>query len=116
MSRAEQLRGKLFGGANKKSDDVPASRSSADVPLTIQIPKPPPAQPAPPKNKPDSSPRPPGSQRSDRCLRERLIEKLGADYHGAERYRLVQDGKKELHWKQWGPYLSDRQWVSVFVA
>lgn len=126
MSRAEKIRGKLFGGGDKANgnDDAPAvSRSTSDVPLTIQIPKPPPSQPAPPKNKADrsdSSPRPATGaepvQREQKCFRERLVNKLGADYHGAERFRLVQDGNKELHWKRWGPYLSDRQWVSVLLC
>ncbi|KIY50404.1 hypothetical protein FISHEDRAFT_39502 [Fistulina hepatica ATCC 64428] len=41
------------------------------------------------------------------------MEVLGDDYRGAERYRLVQDGQRERHWKRWGPYLSDRQWATV---
>ena len=121
MSRAEKIRGKLFGSGDKASngEDVSVSRSSSDVPLTIQIPKPPPTQPAPPKNKADkadSSPRSPRAepaQRPDKCFRERLVQKLGANYHGAERYRLAQDATKEVHWKRWGPYVSDRQWVSL---
>ncbi len=31
----------------------------------------------------------------------------------AERKRLVEDSNREKHWKQWGPYLSDRQWGTV---
>lgn len=46
-------------------------------------------------------------------FRTRLAQKLGPEYEGAERYRLQQDDKKENHWKRWGPYLSDRQWVSL---
>ena len=41
MSRAEKIRGKFFGGAADKAtnggEDVPVSRSSSDVPLTIQM-------------------------------------------------------------------------------
>lgn len=48
-----------------------------------------------------------------RTYRERLIERLGDKYKGVEKYRLEQDAKRERHWKRWGPYLSDRQWVSV---
>jgi len=48
-----------------------------------------------------------------RTYRERLIERLGDKYKGVEKYRLEQDDKRERHWKRWGPYLSDRQWVSV---
>lgn len=45
--------------------------------------------------------------------RERLIDRLGDKYKGAEKYRLEQDAKRDRHWKRWGPYLSDRQWVSA---
>lgn len=44
-------------------------------------------------------------------FRQRLMEMLGTAYEGAERYRLEQDRIKAHHWKRWGPYLSDRQWV-----
>lgn len=121
MSRAEQIRGKFFGKDKTTTEpkandpDASLSRSSSDVPLTIQIPKqtPPTPPPAPPKlreSKPDSSPKP---EQDSRSFRERLVERLAHDYHGAERYRLVQDDNKELHWKRWGPYVSDRQWVSL---
>ncbi|KAF7793777.1 hypothetical protein EIP86_004898 [Pleurotus ostreatoroseus] len=123
MSRAEKIRGKVFGGADKAAaaDDASASRSTPDAPLTITIPKPPPTQPAPPqknKDKSDSSPGPAAEtqQRDGRCFRERLIQRLGEDYEGAERHRLLQDTRKELHWKRWGPYLSDRQWVRPCFA
>jgi hypothetical protein len=33
-------------------------------------------------------------------------------YKSVEELRLEEDGKKEKHWKRWGPYLSERQWVS----
>lgn len=48
-------------------------------------------------------------------FRQRLAEKLGTEYKGAERYRLQQDDQREKHWKRWGPYLSDRQWVGNFL-
>jgi hypothetical protein len=48
-----------------------------------------------------------------RPYRERLIEKLGHRYNGVEKFRLQQDEKRERHWKRWGPYVSERQWVSV---
>jgi len=48
-------------------------------------------------------------------FRQRLAKKLGEDYKGAERYRLIQDDNKERHWKRWGPYLSDRQWVGLCI-
>jgi len=45
--------------------------------------------------------------------RDRLLRRIGNAYRGAERYRLEADRKKEVHWKRWGPYLSDRQWVRL---
>jgi hypothetical protein len=32
---------------------------------------------------------------------------------GAEAVRLAQDSRRELNWKRWGPYLSERQWGTV---
>jgi Mannosylglycerate hydrolase MGH1-like glycoside hydrolase domain len=32
---------------------------------------------------------------------------------GAEEVRLQQDARRELNWKRWGPYLSERQWGTV---
>lgn len=29
-----------------------------------------------------------------------------------EECRLVEANEKKKHWKRWGPYLSERQWVS----
>jgi hypothetical protein len=48
--------------------------------------------------------------------RDRLLRRLGSEYRGAERYRLEADRKKEVHWKKWGPYLSDRQWVCPLLT
>ena len=31
----------------------------------------------------------------------------------AERARLAEDGRGEVSWKRWGPYLSERQWGTV---
>lgn len=47
--------------------------------------------------------------------RQKLSEKLGSKYQGTEKYRLEQDEKRERHWKRWGPYLSDRQWVRMIT-
>ncbi|GJE94908.1 hypothetical protein PsYK624_110840 [Phanerochaete sordida] len=121
MSRAEQIRGKLFGNApdgKANGSDTNLPRSGSDNPLTIKIPQPTaPATPAqPPKlreTKIDSSPGDTAEDRPTKSFRERLVEQLGTDYHGAERYRLVQDDDKEVHWKRWGPYVSDRQWATV---
>lgn len=49
-------------------------------------------------------------------FRQRLLEMLGTAYEGAERYRLEQDRIKAHHWKKWGPYLSDRQWVRLRLS
>lgn len=65
-------------------------------------------------NPPELSPPKPkrnGSNDAQR-YRDRILEQLGTEYEGVERYRLDQDEKKERHWKRWGPYLSERQWVS----
>jgi hypothetical protein len=51
-----------------------------------------------------------------RSFRERLVERFGVDYYGVERYRLAQAARKELHWKRWGPYVSDRQWASTILC
>ncbi len=32
---------------------------------------------------------------------------------GAERLRLAQSRDRRVHWKRWGPYLSERQWGTV---
>ena len=82
------------------------------TPLTINIPKPSNAQTGPPRKNTAPSPR----NTEDYALqpyRLRLAEKLGDSYKGAEKYRLEQDDKREKHWKRWGPYLSDRQWVML---
>jgi hypothetical protein len=51
-------------------------------------------------------------QKKTETHRAALRAQLKENYHGAERYRLEQDKKREKHWKKWGPYVSDRQWVS----
>lgn len=32
---------------------------------------------------------------------------------GAERRRLQESREKNVGWKEWGPYLSERQWGTV---
>jgi hypothetical protein len=112
----KRVQEKLFrGGSSTPEPSQPASPG-----LTINIPKPP-TTPAPmPKREKqsDSSPKVPQVEETaetaySRTYRERLTSTLGDEYKGVEKYRLLQDGKKERHWKRWGPYLSDRQWVSV---
>jgi tetratricopeptide (TPR) repeat protein len=48
-----------------------------------------------------------------KAFRTTLQERLGDEYCGAERYRLEEDKNRGKHWKKWGPYISDRQWVRV---
>src|ERR1035438_4418676 len=31
----------------------------------------------------------------------------------AEQYRLIATGRKEQHWRRWGPYLAERSWGTV---
>lgn len=66
---------------------------------------------------PSTPPKANGDDASEeyQTYRDTLIAKLGAQYEGVERYRLVQDSKRERHWKRWGPYLSERQWVSLYA-
>lgn len=103
-----------------KTPTMPSESRSSDNNLFIQIPKhtlPNIVTPAipPPKSKltkPSSgSPNAEGDGEEYRPYRDRLLEKLGHDFKGVEKYRLQQDEKRDRHWKRWGPYLSDRQWV-----
>lgn len=97
-------------------DTVTSVLASVKPGLSIEVPKIPTAEPIRPATKKPSLTSPPEVAQDVhddeyKTYRERLLEKLGAEYEGVERYRLLQDGKKERHWKRWGPYLSERQWV-----
>jgi hypothetical protein len=35
------------------------------------------------------------------------------EWQSVEEKRLDEDGRKERHWKRWGPYVSERQWVRL---
>ena len=125
MSQTKKIQGRLFRGENGRLGPAAAekstpSRSSSDTALTIEIPKinvVQPPGPAPPKTQKTSSEPSPKQEhllhRHSTPFRQRLAQRLGSEYNGAERHRLGQDCDKELHWKRWGPYLSDRQWVSA---
>ncbi|KAF5385960.1 hypothetical protein D9615_002643 [Tricholomella constricta] len=104
----KKVQNKLFRGGPSDSQP-PQDREPA---LTIEIPKPPPIPTPPPKlgKSSDSSPKDTAEAQTHR---QRLAQQLGGEYQGAEKYRLFQDGKKDKHWKRWGPYLSDRQWATV---
>ncbi|KAJ7218094.1 glycoside hydrolase family 63 protein [Mycena pura] len=105
---------KLFRRGTNNIDGEPEITPDRDTPLTINIPRAPPTPPIAPQKVPKATTSPMNiSEEVRRSWRDRLAEKLGGDYKGAERYRLLQDEKRERHWKRWGPYLSDRQWATV---
>jgi len=110
----KKVQGKLFRGEGIQQSRQPEGRASPGLAIHIPPITPPPPIPNPP---PKLSKLPlDGSPKSDidgRPYRERLVDMLGADYHGVERYRLLQDEKRDRHWKRWGPYLSERQWVNL---
>ncbi|TCD62203.1 hypothetical protein EIP91_007236 [Steccherinum ochraceum] len=121
MSQTKKIQERLFRGEGGRAEATTPTRSSSDPALTIEIPKGSSAgpSPAPPKvQKPNTGSEPSPKQehavqRPSIPFRQRLAQRLGNEYKGAERFRLVQDGDKDLHWKRWGPYLSDRQWATV---
>lgn len=126
MSQTKKIQNKIFHGNNSSNEEATSagSRSSSEQQpsLTINIPKPAeqaPAQQRPKLTKPTSADSPKydyTSESDPRSFRERLAEQLGDDYKGAERFRLEQDVKKDMHWKRWGPYLSERQWVCLLIS
>ncbi|KIJ18854.1 hypothetical protein PAXINDRAFT_166809 [Paxillus involutus ATCC 200175] len=110
------IQGKLFRGGDESNNPTPNDDPRDPPGLTIHIPRPVVTpKPEPPPKSSKSSPR--GATGTDDAVpnnyRQRLANKLGADYQGAERYRLKQDEARQRHWKRWGPYLSDRQWATV---
>lgn len=120
----KKVQERIFGGGGRPAplsndsqgpiDGIPFPSGTArevPTPLTINIPKPATPQTAPPRKTTEQSPRN-ADEYTQAPYRLRLAEKLGDDYKGAERYRLEQDNSRKKHWKRWGPYLSDRQWVS----
>jgi hypothetical protein len=121
MSSTKRIQGKLFRGETgiETSD---STRSISDQnSLTIDIPKIaiPSVSPAPPpknsKHQSQEGDVPASNGRSITPYRLRLLQRLADEYRGAEKYRLEQDNKKLAHWKRWGPYLSDRQWVCFWL-
>lgn len=131
MSR-NRLQDRLFRGKESAAPgvetDASGIRPKDPSPLNISIPRPPvmvPSQaPAPPKaSKTEPSPKQPAPAdpttipaADGRSYRERMIEHLGHRYIGVEKFRLQQDEDRERHWKRWGPYVSERQWVSCSLA
>jgi len=114
-SVAKKVQNKIFGRSTTPTPDDP-QQERPDLglpPLTIEIPGASAASTHPRRSDPLSARDQPRSAQPIPSYRERLAKKLGADYNGVERYRLEQDDKREKHWKRWGPYLSDRQWVNT---
>ena len=93
----------------------PADSPALTINIPNKVPFPTQAQPQPPpKLKPtDGAPKATAEVEQPRPYRQRLADALGAVYKGAEKHRLQQDDDREKHWKRWGPYLSDRQWVGT---
>jgi hypothetical protein len=116
----KKVQDKLFG-RKQTPDDSPLQNTGVDAPtpLTINIPKPQATPTYPARKATDSSPRDDAAEKTfiqaqeatRRPYRERLAQQLGDEYKGAEKYRLREDDERKKHWKRWGPYLSDRQWV-----
>ncbi|ORY35385.1 putative cytoplasm protein [Naematelia encephala] len=99
----------LAGTEKREKDNLPKRPS-------LQIDGTPPA----PENLP--SPHPgtgsetdtPGTLGGDfKSLRDRLMQNLGPRYRSVEEHRLDQSDRYEVHWKRWGPYVSERQWGTV---
>ena len=125
-SSVKKMQDKLFGRNQTplQPDDTSlqpdiVTRADTPTPLTINIPKPQPAPTYPSRKNTDSSPKSDAPEKTftqateaeRRPYRERLAQQLGDEYKGAEKYRLREDDERKKHWKRWGPYLSDRQWV-----
>jgi hypothetical protein len=87
--------------------------------LTISIPKivtPPPGLPSKAGKPQESNASPTSNGNAPGLYRDRIRQKLGSDYKTVEQYRLDQDNERERHWKRWGPYVSDRQWVCHLLS
>jgi hypothetical protein len=116
MSSTKRIQGKLFRGeadGDTGSDPAKPGSLTIDIPTsTLQTKS---VQPLKPLKVTEgvevANDAPEG--RYTVPYRDRLLRRLGSEYRGAERYRLEADRKKEVHWKKWGPYLSDRQWVRL---
>jgi hypothetical protein len=112
---AKKLQNKIFGTPSSSSSTLKPSPS--DPGLTINIPK---QQPAAPhvSHTQHPKPGPPTPVANDSAVppkkyRDKVAAELGSEYDSVERYRLLQDQRKDRHWKKWGPYLAERQWVCL---
>lgn len=116
MSSTKRIQGKLFRGESgdgSGSDPTKPGSLTIDIPTnTLQTKSVQPSKvPKPTEGVEIANDAPEG--RYTTPYRDRLLRRLGNEYRGAERYRLEADRKKDVHWKKWGPYLSDRQWVHL---
>lgn len=117
MSTAKEIRNKIFSqsAGNGAEPNVQPSTEG----LTIDIPKPALAPvalaplPKVTKPKPEEVEETEGKE-DTRSHRQKVLDLLGTSYTSVENYRLEQDARKEQHWKRWGPYLAERQWVRIF--
>lgn len=116
MSSTKRIQGKLFrgeSGGDSGSDPTKTGSLTIDIPTnTLQTKSVQPLKISKPAEGPEVDNDAPEG-RYTIPYRDRLLRRLGNEYCGAERYRLEADRKKEVHWKRWGPYLSDRQWVRL---
>lgn len=108
---AKKLQNKIFGTPSASSANLKPSPS--DPGLTINIPKAAPSVGPPKPSTPTQGQN--GANATQHRYRDRLITELGDEYKNVERHRLLQDERHERHWKRWGPYLSERQWVSTII-
>ncbi|KAG6372413.1 Six-hairpin glycosidase-like protein [Boletus reticuloceps] len=113
-SSLKAIQEKLFRGGDDPNGPGSSDSDPRDHRLTIQIPKPA-AKSEPPPKVAKASPRlnETNADAIQKNYRQRLSDRLGTNYQGAERFRLQQDDARLRHWKRWGPYLSDRQWASL---
>jgi len=113
-TNVRNIQQKLFRSEPLGSQNVSDS-PKPDNPLTISIPK----TVTPPPSKvgklPEPNTQPTSNGNAPRPYRDRLRQDLGSAYKSVEHYRLDQDGRRERHWKRWGPYVSDRQWVRRYL-
>lgn len=115
MASAKKLQHKIFGTPSSSIDTLRPSPSPSDPRLTINIPKPTPSpslvQHKKQVNETPKVSRSAGVESNPKNYRDRLTTQLESEYESVERHRLAQDERRERHWKRWGPYLSERQWV-----
>jgi len=112
---AKNLQNKIFGTPSSSSSTLKPSPS--DPGLTINIPTSHAASPNAGHTQHKPRPTTPtahvgkDSTAVPKKYRERVAAELRSDYQSVERFRLLQDECKDRHWKKWGPYLAERQWV-----